>query len=55
MACFWLVFVSCLPAALPFLFLSDPTNALPVSNVRLIGMRFFVGDKSATMLTRTAR
>jgi VIT1/CCC1 family predicted Fe2+/Mn2+ transporter len=47
MACFWLVFVSCLPAALPFLFFSDPTNALRVSNVLLIGMLFFVGHKWA--------
>jgi VIT1/CCC1 family predicted Fe2+/Mn2+ transporter len=46
-ASFWLVFVSCLPAALPFLFLSDPTNALRVSNALLIGMLFFVGYKWA--------
>ena len=42
-ACFWLVFLSCLPAALPFLFFSDPRFALRVSNVLLIAMLFFVG------------
>jgi len=47
LACFWLVFVSCLPAALPFLFLSDPTHALRVSNVFLIAMLYFVGRKWA--------
>src|SRR5262249_55893581 len=47
LACFWLVFVSCLPAALPFFFLSDPTHALRVSNVLLIAMLFWVGQKWA--------
>jgi hypothetical protein len=46
-ACFWLVFVSCLPAALPFFFLSDPTRALRVSNFLLIAMLFWVGQKWA--------
>ena len=32
LACFWLVFVSCLPAALPFLIFSEPTLALRISN-----------------------
>ena len=30
MACFWLVFVSCLPAAIPFLIFSQPHFALRV-------------------------
>ena len=47
LACFWLVFVSCLPAALPFLFLSEPTTALRVSNLLLIAMLFLVGHKWA--------
>jgi VIT1/CCC1 family predicted Fe2+/Mn2+ transporter len=47
LACFWLVFVSCLPAALPFLFFSEPTLALRVSNFLLIAMLFLVGHKWA--------
>jgi hypothetical protein len=47
LACFWLVFVSCLPAALPFLAFSEPTRALRVSNFLLIAMLFFVGHKWA--------
>ena len=35
-ACFWLVFVSCLPAALPFLIFSQPHFALRVSNFLLL-------------------
>ena len=46
-ACFWLVFVSCLPAALPFLIFSQPTLALRVSNFLLIAMLFLVGQKWA--------
>jgi len=42
-ACFWLVFLSCLPAAAPFLIFSEPTRALRVSNALLIAMLFFVG------------
>lgn len=42
-ACFWLVFLSCLPVALPFLIFSEPTRALRVSNLLLITMLFFVG------------
>ena len=53
-ACFWLVFVSCLPAALPFLFLSEPTLAMRVSNFLLIAMLFLVGHKWARSPTRTA-
>jgi VIT1/CCC1 family predicted Fe2+/Mn2+ transporter len=45
LACFWLVFVSCLPAALPFLVFSEPTRALRVSNLLLIGMLFLVGQE----------
>lgn len=47
LACFWLVFISCLPAALPFLIFSNPTRALRISNFLLIGMLFVVGQKWA--------
>ena len=46
-ACFWLVFISCLPAAVPFLLFSNPLRALRVSNFLLIGMLFVVGQKWA--------
>jgi hypothetical protein len=46
-ACFFLVFVSCVPAALPFLFLSRPHFALRVSNFLLIALLFLVGRKWA--------
>jgi hypothetical protein len=46
-ACFWLVFVSCLPAALPFFFFSRPHLALRVSNFLLIALLFLVGQKWA--------
>jgi VIT1/CCC1 family predicted Fe2+/Mn2+ transporter len=42
-ACFWLVFLSCLPVAVPFLIFSEPIRALRVSNVLLVAMLFFVG------------
>jgi len=44
LGCFWLVFLSCLPAALPFLIFLEPTQALRVSNVLLIAMLFIVGQ-----------
>lgn len=44
-ACFWLVFLSCLPAAVPFLIFSQPHVALRASNVLMIGMLFTVGMK----------
>ena len=47
LACFWLVFVSCLPAALPFLFFSQPAVALRISNLLLIAALFYVGQKWA--------
>jgi hypothetical protein len=47
LACFWLVFVSCLPVALPFLIFSQPTPALRASNVLLIAMLFVAGQKWA--------
>jgi VIT1/CCC1 family predicted Fe2+/Mn2+ transporter len=47
LACFWLVFISCLPVAVPFMILSEPTQALRVSNVLLIGMLFVTGQKWA--------
>jgi hypothetical protein len=46
-ACFWLVFVSALPAALPFVFLSQPRFALRVSNFLLVALLFVVGYKWA--------
>jgi hypothetical protein len=46
-ACFWLVFLSCLPAAVPFLVFSRPHFALRVSNFLLIGLLFLVGRKWA--------
>jgi VIT1/CCC1 family predicted Fe2+/Mn2+ transporter len=47
LASFWLVFVSCLPAAIPFLILSEPQVALRVSNFLLIAGLFYVGQKWA--------
>jgi VIT1/CCC1 family predicted Fe2+/Mn2+ transporter len=47
LACFLLVFVSCLPVVVPFLIFSNPTRALRVSNFLLITMLFFVGRKWA--------
>ena len=48
LACCWLVIMSCLPAALPFLIFRDnPTLALRVSNGLLIAMLFWVGWKWA--------
>jgi len=46
-ACFWLVFVSCLPAAIPFVIFSQPHRALRVSNFLLIVLLFLVGRKWA--------
>jgi len=43
LACFWLVFISCLPAAAPFLIFDQPRLALRVSNFLLIAMLFLVG------------
>ena len=47
LASFWLVFVSCLPAAIPFLIFSEPQVALRVSNLFLIAGLFYVGQKWA--------
>jgi VIT1/CCC1 family predicted Fe2+/Mn2+ transporter len=46
-ACFWLVFLSCLPVVVPFLVFSQPTRALRVSNLLMIAMLFLVGQKWA--------
>ena len=46
-ACFWLVFVSCLPAAVPFFIFSRPHFALRFSNFLLIALLFLVGQKWA--------
>jgi hypothetical protein len=42
-ACFWLVFASTLPVAIPFLFFNDAYVALRVSNAILVVMLFLVG------------
>jgi|SRR5262245_47958225 len=47
LACFCLVFASCVPAAAPFLIFSNPIRALRVSNFLLIAMLFAVGYKWA--------
>ena len=47
LACFWLVFFSCLPAAIPFFVFSEPRFALRVSNFLLITLLFLVGRKWA--------
>jgi VIT1/CCC1 family predicted Fe2+/Mn2+ transporter len=47
LACFWLVFVSCLPAAIPFFIFSQSRFALRVSNLLLIALLFLVGQKWA--------
>ncbi len=47
LVCFWLVFLSCLPAAVPFLIFSDAMRALRVSNGLLLLMLFVVGLKWA--------
>ena len=47
LACFWLVFASCLPVVIPFLIFSNPTRALRVSNFLLIAILFVVGRKWA--------
>jgi len=47
LACFWLVVISCLPVAVPFLIFAEPARALRVSNMLLIVMLFFVGRKWA--------
>ena len=47
LASFWLVFVSCLPATIPFVFFGDPQVALRVSNFFLIAGLFYVGQKWA--------
>ncbi len=44
-ACFWLVFVSCLPAAIPFFIFRQPYLALRVSNFLLIALLYLVGRK----------
>jgi hypothetical protein len=47
LASFWLVLVSCFPAAIPFLIFSEPRFALRVSNFLLIILLFLVGQKWA--------
>ena len=43
LAIFWLVFLTALPAALPFLVFRDALIALRASNAVLIGLLFYVG------------
>ena len=47
LACFWLVVVSCLPAAIPFLIFNRPQVALRISNLLLLAGLFYVGQKWA--------
>jgi len=47
LACFWLVFISCLPVAVPFLIIANPIQALRVSNFLLIAILFVVGRRWA--------
>jgi hypothetical protein len=54
LACFWLVFVSCLPAAIPFFIFSQPSFALRVSNFISIAALFYVGQKWAQYAGRNA-
>ena len=43
LAVFWLVFVTALPAALPFLVIREPQLAMRASNAVLIGLLFYTG------------
>jgi hypothetical protein len=43
LAVFWLVFLTALPAVLPFLVFQDPGLAMRASNAVLIGLLFYVG------------
>jgi len=43
LAVFWLVFLTALPAVLPFLVLRDALVAMRVSNALLVGLIFYVG------------
>jgi hypothetical protein len=43
LAVFWLVFLTALPAALPFLVIRDPQLAMRSSNAILVGLLFYVG------------
>ena len=43
LAVFWLVFLTALPAVLPFLVIRDATLAMRASNAVLIGLLFYVG------------
>lgn len=43
LAVFWLVFLSALPAVVPFLLIEDPTIAMRASNAVLITLLFLVG------------
>jgi len=47
LASFWLVFVLCVTAAIPFLIFREPQVALRVSNFLLIAGLFYVGQKWA--------
>lgn len=46
-ACFWLVSVSCLSAAVPFLIFSEPMVALRISNALLVVLLYLVGRRWA--------
>ncbi len=50
-ASFWLVFFASLPAAIPFLFISDAYLALRASNAILLGLLFWAGYSWARYTT----
>lgn len=47
---FWLVFLTGIPAALPFIFLADLFVALRVSNALLLGFLCYIGHRTARAL-----
>ena len=53
LASFWLVFLSCIPAVIPFLIFDRPRLALRVSNLLLVAMLFVVGMRWAKYTNAT--
>jgi VIT1/CCC1 family predicted Fe2+/Mn2+ transporter len=49
LAVFWMVFLTALPAALPFLVVPDARIAMRVSNAILIGLLVYVGHRWASV------
>ncbi|MBL8897793.1 MAG: VIT1/CCC1 transporter family protein [Planctomycetes bacterium] len=46
----WLVFLTGIPAALPFFFIADPFVALRISNALLLLLLFYLGERTARAL-----